>query len=144
MDNFEDLDALETENLTQTAAQVDCKPVRKAFSGIGWALCAIIAATFAVQLVLKLVINTFWPDGCWLTDSSTGMWLLTFVPMYLIAFPAGLLVMKRIPAEAPTACKMTAKEFWTYIPICFFLTYCAAFWAMCFPWCFPAAKHRTR
>lgn len=134
MDNMENLDTLvtenpdafETENPTQTAEQVDCKPVKKAFSGIGWALCAIIAATFAVQFVLKLVIKAFWPDGCWLTDSSTGMWLLTFVPMYLIAFPAGLLVMKHIPAEAPTACKMTAKEFWTYLPICFFLTYCGS------------------
>lgn len=117
---MENMDALETVN---TVEPMDWTPVKKAHSSIGWALCVILAAALAVQLVLKLVLDAFWPDGCWLTDSSTGMWLFTFAPLYLVAIPAGLLVMKHVPASPPSPGKMSAKDFWIFVPICFFLTY---------------------
>ena len=117
---MENMEALETVN---TAEPMDWKPVKKAHSSIGWALCVILVAALAVQLVLKLVLDTFWPEGCWLTNSSTGMWLFTFVPLYLIAIPAGLLVMKHVPTAPPSPSKMSAKDFWIFVPICFFLTY---------------------
>ncbi len=120
---MENIETFETTDPAVATEQMDWKPAKKAFSGIGWALIVILVATLAVQLGLKLIVNAFWPEGCWLTDSSTGMWLFSFVPMYLIAFPAGLLVMKRVPADAPAPSKMSAKEFWILVPICFFLTY---------------------
>lgn len=101
----------------------DLKPVRKAYSRIGWSLCAIFAAVLIAQLVLKLVFKTFWPDGCWLTTSSTGTWILTFVPQYLIAIPTGMLIMRTIPALPPQPMAMGAKNFWIFLPICFFLTF---------------------
>lgn len=101
----------------------DLKPVRKVFSRVGWSLCAIIAALLLVQVPLVLLLDVFWPDGCWLTDSSTGTWLLTFVPLYLVAIPVGMLFLRRIPAQPPQPASMGAKNFWIFLPICFFLTY---------------------
>lgn len=102
---------------------LDVTPVKRACSRIGWALCAIIAALLVVQTLIGVVVGLLWPDGCWLTDSSTGMWLMTFVPQYLIAMPLGILLMRKVPAEAPQSVNMGIKNFWIFLPICFFLTY---------------------
>ena len=101
----------------------DSKPARKAYSGIGWSLCAILASLLAVQLLLQFLLHTFWPDGCWLTESSYGKWILTFAPQYLIAIPIGLLLLRRIPAAPPQPVTMGAENFWIFLPICFCLTY---------------------
>lgn len=99
------------------------KPAKKAYSRVGWSLCAILVAALAAQLLISLLLKTFWPDGCWLTTASTGKWLLTFVPLYLIAIPAGMLLLRGIPAQPPQQATMRAKHFWIFLPICFFLTY---------------------
>ena len=101
----------------------DLKPARKVYSGIGWSLCAILAVLLVSQLALSLVLKKFWPDGCWLTTSPYGKWILNFAPQYLIAIPTGLLLLRRIPASTPEGIQMGAKTFWTFIPICFCLTY---------------------
>lgn len=107
----------------ETVDSFDLKPIRKAYSGIGWSLCAILAALLAAQFLINMLLQTFWPNGCWLTDSSSGKWILTFVPQYLIAIPVGLLLLRRIPATAPQPVRMGAKNFWIFLPICFCLTY---------------------
>lgn len=107
----------------EATEQYDLKPIKKVYSTIGWSLCTILAAVLIVQLVLSLSIRAFWPDGCWLTESPYGKWIVTFAPQYLIAIPLGLLLLKRIPADPPQSSKMGAKNFWIFLPICFFLTY---------------------
>ena len=105
----------------------DLKPARKVYSGIGWSLCAILAVLLVTQVALSLVLKTFWPDGCWLTISPYGKWILNFAPQYLIAIPTGLLLLRRIPGSAPEGVQMDAKTFWTFLPICFCLTYAGSF-----------------
>lgn len=105
----------------------DVKPARKAYSRVGWALCAILAAGLASQLLISLALKTFWPDGCWLTTASTGKWLLNFVPLYAIAIPTGMLLLRNVPAAPPQPSKLSAKHFWIFLPICFFLMYCGSF-----------------
>lgn len=102
---------------------LDLKPVKKVYSRIGWSLCLILASLLAVQALLSWLLQTFWPDGCWLTESPYGKWLLTFVPQYLIAMPAGIMLMRSLPKDAPAPARLGGKDFWTVIAIAFFLTY---------------------
>lgn len=101
----------------------DRRPTRKIFSRIGWSFCAITASATAVQLLLLLLVKIVWPDGCWLSTSSTGKWLFSFIPLYVIAIPVGILLMRNIPAVAPKQAAMGWKNFLIFVPICFFLTY---------------------
>lgn len=107
--------------------KINLKPVRRAYSGIGWALCAILVTLLAVQIITSVLIQAFWPDGCWLTRSSYGKWIVSFVPQYLIAIPIGLLILRRVPATPPESIPMGGKMFWLFLPICFFLTYAGNF-----------------
>ena len=66
---------------------------RKAFSRAGWAavflyLCGSVAQT-AVLALMGL------SEG--LADRDTAMWLGTFLPLYLVGFPVGLLVIRKLP-----------------------------------------------
>ena len=108
-------------------APLDLKPIKKVYSRIGMSLLAILGIVLLVQSLALGIVETFWPDGCWLTDSSTGMWLLTFVPQYLVAMPAGLWLMRKLPAEAPHPVSMGKKNFWIFLAIGFFLTYSGSF-----------------
>ena len=101
----------------------DLKPIRRVFSGIGWSLCAILFALLSSQILIEILLQTFWPSGCWLTESVYGKWILTFAPQYLIAIPLGLLLLRRIPAQPPQPVPMGVKNFWIFLPICFCLTY---------------------
>lgn len=120
MENQEPMDIQEPMAMPEP---VTVGPIRRAYSRIGWSLCAIIGALLVVQTLIGVVVELFWPDGCWLTESSTGMWLVTFVPQYLIAMPVGILLMRKLPAQSPQPVSMGAKNFWIFLPICFFLTY---------------------
>lgn len=100
----------------------DLKPVRKIYSCIGWSLCAILAVLLITQVLLNLILKTLWPEGCWLTATSTGTWILTFVPLYLFAIPVGILFLRPIPTQPPQPASMGTKNFWIFLPICFFLT----------------------
>lgn len=99
------------------------KPIKKVYSRIGWSLCLILVSLLAVQTLISWILKTFWPNGCWLTESSYGMWLLTFVPQYLIAIPAGILLMRSLPKDAPAPVRLGGKDFWIVMAIAFFLTY---------------------
>lgn len=101
----------------------EIKPVRKVFSRIGLALCVILVVTSVLQILWGVIPTLIWGEGNWLTSSSWGMWLGTFVPIYLIAVPVGLLLLRRLPAEAPGSSKLGAKNFLIYLLIAIFLMY---------------------
>ncbi len=98
-------------------------PAKKVFSRIGLALCAILAITFVVQLILLTVPMIIWGENNWMSTSSWGMWLSTFIPLYLVAIPVGLLIMRKLPAQAPQDNKLGVKNFFVFLPICFCLMY---------------------
>lgn len=97
----------------------DVTPARRTFSRIGLALC--------VLLLVSTVIQGLWfglpGEDSWMVSSSWGMWLGSFLPLYLAAMPACLLVMGRLPAQAPRQIKLGAKNFWIFLPICFCVMY---------------------
>ena len=101
----------------------DFNPARKAFSRIGFALSAILIIATVMQLLWFTVSLLLWGKDNWLTTSSWGMWIGSFAPLYLVAIPLGLLIMRKLPAQTPEDHKLEAKHFWVILPVCFFLMY---------------------
>lgn len=104
-------------------APLDLKSIKKVYSRIGWSLCAI----FALVVLVQAIIFAIFPEDSWLMSSSTGTWLITFVPQYLLAMPVGLWLMRKLPAEAPAPVSMGKKNFWIFLAIGFFLTYTGSY-----------------
>lgn len=98
---------------------MDLKTARKAYSTIGLSLTVVLLAATVGQLLWFGLPG----EGSWMTDSSWGYWLGSFLPLYVVAFPLGLLVMKRVPAQAPEQHKLSGKAFFTLLPICFCVMY---------------------
>lgn len=93
----------------------DLTPARKAFSRIGWALAAILVVSTILQAVLFAIP--------WMNTSSWGMWIGSFVPIYAVAIPLGVLLMKALPAQAPQDVKLGAKNFLVFVPMCICVMY---------------------
>ena len=91
------------------------KPVRKVCSRIGLALCVIIVLTYIAQIPFSLIPG--------ILDYSWGKWVVSFLPMYLIAVPVGLLTVKRLPKEAPPSQKMKLGSFFVILLISYCLMY---------------------
>lgn len=87
------------------------KQARKDFSRIGFSLFAIGAITSVLQIVFSFLWNVS-TVGTPLWDADWAMWVISFVPMYLIAVPIGLWIMKKVPVYSPPAVKLGAKHFW--------------------------------
>lgn len=101
----------------------DLVSTKKVFSRIGLALCAILAITTVLQMLWFYVPAILWGEDNWMSASSWGMWIGSFAPLYLVAIPIGLLVMRKLPAHVPQDNKLEAKSFLTLFPICLFLMY---------------------
>ena len=83
----------------------------------------ILAINVLLQELLFYLPGILLDRESWLSDSSWEMWIGTFAPLYLIAIPCGLLIMKKLPATAPDDHPIGTKNFFIFIPICFFLLY---------------------
>ena len=101
----------------------ECIQIKKIFSRIGWALSVILIMSFVLQVLWALLPERILGENHWMISSSWGMWLGTFAPMYLIAVPAGLLLMRKLPAEAPQSGKLGGKNFIIFLLISFALMY---------------------
>lgn len=98
------------------------RTVKRSYSRIGWALFAIAAAT----TVLQFLVSTLWyifTLGTPVAEAEWATWILTFAPMYLIAVPIGLAIMRTVPAEPGNTEKLGAKRFWTLMLICMPIMY---------------------
>ncbi len=83
------------------------KQPRKAFSRIGFALSAITVVAFAVQFAFAYIPRWFLGNDNWFDTTSWGFWIKSLVPMYIFAFPAGWLIMRKMPVRAPEEHKLT-------------------------------------
>jgi membrane protease YdiL (CAAX protease family) len=101
----------------------DLTQAKKAFSRIGWAMCAILVVATVVQLLWILVPMWLFEDSDWMMSSTWSIWLGTIVPLYGIAMPVGLLILKKLPAQSPAKSKMGAKDFLIMLLISFCLMY---------------------
>lgn len=100
-----------------------CKPIRKIFSKIGWALSVILVVSSLLQGIWLAVPEMIWGEENWFTASSWGKWIGTFAPIYLIGVPLGLLILKKLPGDAPEGGKLGGKNFMVFLLIAFCLMY---------------------
>ena len=90
---------------------------KRAFSRIGWALFTYGIVTSILQIFVSILWLVY-TAGTSLEDAEWATWLLTFAPMYLVAVPIALIIMRTVPAEPQESKKLGAKKFWTLMLIC--------------------------
>ena len=106
-------------------AQADLREARRRFSRIGFSVFAVLALASLLQIIAAAVMGRAAPE---LFAQSWAIWLLTFLPQYLAAFPLGFLLLRRVPrAERCEAEPMRPGRFLALIPICCFLMYAGSF-----------------
>lgn len=66
------------------------------FSRLGLGAFAILAVGTLAQILLMGLLNVLWPQWA---EHTWGMWLGTFAPLYLVAVPIGLLILRKAPAK---------------------------------------------
>ena len=101
----------------------DLTVAKRSYSRIGLSLLTIFLVGTILQLLMAAIPPIIWGEDNFLTASSWGLWIITFVPIYVVAFPLGLLMLRKLPASTPAPQKIGAKRFLGYIPLCFFLMY---------------------
>ena len=98
----------------------DLKEAKKNFSKLGVGTFAILGIGTAAQLLLIHVVNSVWPQ---VMEHSWGMWLLTFAPIYLIAVPIGLLLLRKVPAKPLEKHDLKPSRYIVTAIICIFMMY---------------------
>lgn len=93
------------------------KSIRKDFSNIGLALFTIGIVTTVLQFFFS-ILWTVCTLRTPLANTEWAMWLVTFAPMYLIAVPIGLAIMRTVPADHHRPAKLGAKRFWMLMLMC--------------------------
>jgi len=98
----------------------DLKKVRKAFSKLGLGIFTILAAGTLAQSLAVALADRFWP--MW-TEHPWGMWVISFAPLYLVAVPLGLLLLRRVPVTPLPKSKLRPGKLAVITLICFFMMY---------------------
>lgn len=91
---------------------------RTGFSLFGMGIAAIIA-----QVLFTIVMMAFGASEQQLNDGSWLMWMATFVPMYCIAMPLFVLLMRNLPATEGNRTTIKVKDFIVLLLICFPIMY---------------------
>ncbi len=85
-----------------------------------------VGLTFFLMLVIATALQflcAYLQSIGVIPNTSIGVWLVTFAPLYLIAVPAALLLFRRIPAQAPGTQKLSGKDFFIFLCMCFPIMY---------------------
>ena len=90
------------------------------FSRIGLGLFAILALTFGLEYALIAILNAAAPA---FSETAAYQWVVGFLPMYLIAIPLGILIMKKPLPPAVSKRRFGAGRYFRAILISFFLMY---------------------
>ncbi len=95
----------------------DLSAVRRAFSRLGLAVFVMLVVTYGVQILAGIALG---PAGI---RNPVILLLLSYVPMYCIAFPAGYLIMRAVPKDPLELQGLGSGRFFRMLVICFFLMY---------------------
>ena len=98
----------------------DLKKAKNHFSKLGIGTFAILGIGTVTQLLLIYVVNSTLPQ---VMEHSWRMWLLTFAPLYLIAVPIGLLLLRKVPAKPLEKHDLKPSRYIVTVIICIFMMY---------------------
>ncbi len=93
---------------------------RKQFSRFGLGAFTILAVASALQIGLAVLLRYVAPD--W-QETSWLVWLCTFAPMYLVAVPLGLWIIRNAPALPRQSQSLSFGKFLVVLLISFFMMY---------------------
>ncbi|MBQ9842607.1 MAG: CPBP family intramembrane metalloprotease [Oscillospiraceae bacterium] len=93
---------------------------KKHFSRLGLGSFVILGLGSVVQILAMGVIDGVFPR--WM-ENSWGMWLITFVPLYLIAVPVGLLLLRKVPVKPLEKHDLKPGRYIVSAIICIFMMY---------------------
>lgn len=96
--------------------------VRRHFSAAGWALFTAGALPVLLSLLVSPIITLitlFTEIQPQLPDSPFILWILSFVPVYGVGIPVGILLLRRLPADPAEQNKMSVKNFFLAFLMCF-------------------------
>lgn len=93
---------------------------KKSFSRLGLALFIVLAVTVVLQAAAGAVVTaaSFEADV-----PSWVLWLANFLPLYAIAIPIGVAVMKKVPAQRAETSSLGARRFLRVLIVCFPIMY---------------------
>lgn len=97
------------------------RSARRSYSLVGFAFSILIFVAVGTQLLFLLLPQWLGWDA--ITEKSWWIWVCSFAPMYLFAFPACFLLLRLLPVKGPERQSLKPKQFWTLIPISFCLMY---------------------
>jgi len=107
---------------------VDTRTARRRFTRMGLAAVVLAAGGSVLQALISALVQAVKPG---LLEDPTWMYVVGFLPLYIIAYPLALLVLRRVPKAAPRAGEaLSAGRALSLIPICVFLTYAGNFVAV--------------
>ncbi len=98
----------------------DLAQAKKRFSRLGLGAFVIYASAALFQLLFAAVIGLIWQEG---DAPGWTVWLVTFAPMYCLAVPLGLLVMRKAPAAPREKKPLGAGHFAVIAIIAVFVMY---------------------
>ena len=90
------------------------------FSSIGLSIFEILLVGTALQSLIVLLMQKFSPS---LFQSEIGMWIYTFVPLYVLAMPIGIKMLQRIDAYPPERKTLSVPQLLAAFLVCLFLRY---------------------
>ena len=93
---------------------------KKHFSRLGLGTFVILGLGAVVQILAMGVVDRVFPQ--WM-ENSWGMWLITFAPLYLIAVPVGLLLLRKVPAKPLEKHDLKPGRYIISAIICIFMMY---------------------
>lgn len=95
------------------------KTLKNTYSKAGLTVFVSIVAVSAVQILLTYLRNYFIDQGMIDKENINVNLLITFLPMYVVCFPLMFLMMKKLPATAPSEEKLGGKRFFALLAMCF-------------------------
>lgn len=95
---------------------VDSKEARRRFSRVGWSTFLLLVVGSLAQVAMIRLLPQ-WMEHPW------GKWACMFVPLYLVALPLTLLLLRTVPAQKPEKKAMRLRDWLTAVPICICLMY---------------------
>lgn len=93
---------------------------KQCFSRIGMAYFVMTAITIGLQLVGGVVLVLAAPEA---GVGSWQFWAASFIPMYCVAVPACIAMMRRVPSRAPETHRLGCGRFWVCLLMCIGIMY---------------------
>lgn len=104
--------------------QARISTAKAGFSRVGWTMVAMYVAQIVFITVATLVLKNM---GKNIYTASEVFWGMTLVSTYVVGFPVGIVLLRKLPGDRGKQVSMGAKEFISILLMCFPMMYTGAF-----------------